>query len=62
MKSKTWNFARDFNVYFCIHLFLHNLRVLNVDLSDNVLYLDTFTYKLAKHKMVTKMLRKRHIF
>ena len=39
----------------------HNLRVLNVNLSYNVLYLETFTYELAKHKMATKMLRKRHI-
>ena len=55
---------RDFNVglYFCSHLFIHNLRVLDVNLSDNVLYLETFTFKLAKHKMVTQMLRKPHIF
>ena len=35
---------------------------MNVNLSDNALYLETFTYKLAKHKMATKMLGKRHIF
>ena len=62
MKSETWNFAQDFSVYFCIHLFLHNLRELNVNLSDNVRYLETFTFKLAKHKMATKMLRKPYIF
>ena len=44
------------------HLFLHNLRVLYVNLPENVLYLETFTLKLAKHKMATKMLRKPHIF
>ena len=31
-------------------------------MSDNILYLATFTFKLAKHKMATKMLRKPHIF
>ena len=36
--------------------------MLNVNLPDNVLYLVTFTFKLAKHKMVTKMLRKPHMF
>ena len=57
-------FARDFSagLYFCSHLFLHNLRVLNVNLPDNVLYLETFTFKLEKHKMATKMLKKNHIF
>ena len=43
-------------------LFLHNLYVLNANLSDNVLYLETFSFKLAKHKMTTKMLREPHIF
>ena len=36
--------------------------MLNVNLPDNVLYLETFTFKLAKHKMATKILRKPHIF
>ena len=43
-------------------LFLHNVCVLNANMSDNVLYLETFTLKLAKHRMATKMLRKPHIF
>ena len=43
-------------------LFLHNLYVLNSNLSDNILYLVTFTFILAKHKMATKMLRTPHIF
>ena len=30
-------------------------------MSDNILYLVTFTLKLAKHKMAPKMLRKHHI-
>ena len=51
-----------FSVYFCIHLLSHNLLVLNKKLSDNVLYLETFTFKLAKHKVTTKMLRKPHSF
>ena len=34
---------------------------MNVNLPDNVLYLETFNFKLAKHKMATKMLRKPHI-
>ena len=54
------NFARDFSValYFFIHLFLHNLCALNSNLSDTILYLVTVTFKLAEHKMATKMLRK----
>ena len=32
---------------FCIHLFLHNLGELNSNLSNNILYLVTFTFKLA---------------
>ena len=56
MKSETWNFARDFSVYFLIHLFLHNVCGLNLNLSINILYLVTFTFILAKHKMATKML------
>ena len=48
------NFARDFSVSFCIHLFSHNLCVMNSNLSDNVLYLEAFTIELAKHKMATK--------
>ena len=43
-------------------LFLHNLCVLNMNLSDNVLYFRTFTFKLTKHKMATKILRKTYIF
>ena len=36
--------------------------MLNVNLPDNVLYFKTFTFKLAKHKMATKILRQPHIF
>ena len=36
--------------------------MLNANLSDNVLYLETLSFKLAKHKMTTKILRKPHIF
>ena len=62
LKSETWSFAREFSVYFFIHLFLHNVCVLKSNLSDSILYLMTFTFKLLKHKMATKMLRKAHIF
>ena len=48
--------------YVYAYLFLHNMCVLNSNLSDNILYLVTFTFKLAKHKMATKMLREPHIF
>ena len=36
--------------------------MLNSNLSDNILYLVTFTFKLAKHKINTKMFEKPHIF
>ena len=32
--------------------------MLNANLSDNILYLGTFTFKSAKHKMATKIIRK----
>ena len=35
--------------------------MLNSNLSNNILYLVSFTFILAKHKMATKMLRKPHI-
>ena len=35
----------------------NNVCVLYSNLSDNILYLVTFTYKLAKHKMAPKMLK-----
>ena len=47
---------------FLIHLFLHNMGVLNSSLSIDILYLVTFTFKLAKHKMAAKMLIKPRIF
>ena len=43
-------------------MFLHNLRVLNSNLSDNILYLVTFTFKLAKHKMAAEIQRYPRIF
>ena len=53
LKSETWDFAREFSVYFLTHLFLHNLCVLNSNLSVNILYLVTFTFTLVKYKMAT---------
>ena len=65
ISQHSWNLKHEILleilVYtFFIHLFLHNLCVLNSNLSDNILYLATF--KLAKHKMATKMFRKLRIF
>ena len=64
--SLGWNmkhefFFRDFSEYLFIHLFSHNLCELNSNLTDNILHLVTFTFKLEKHKMATKMLRNPHI-
>ena len=36
MKSETLNFALYLSVEFCVHLFLHNVGVLNVNLSKNI--------------------------
>ena len=36
--------------------------MLKANLSDNVLYFEIFTFKLAKHKIASKMLGKPHIF
>ena len=41
-------FSLIFCVYFFNHLFLHNVCVMIQNLSDTILYLVTFTYKLAK--------------
>ena len=46
---------------FVFTCFFLKLRALNASLSGNVLYLEEFTFKLAKHKMATKM-DKPHIF
>ena len=62
MKSEILSIGRYFSVYFLIHLFLHNLGVLNSSLSNDILYLVTFTFKLAKQKMAAEMLIKPHIF
>ena len=48
MKYEIVNFAPYLSVEFCIHLFLHNLGVLNANLSNNILSLMSFTFKLAK--------------
>ena len=57
--SMGWNLKHDFSRNFCVqfflHLFLHNLCVLHLNLSDNILYLVTFTFKLVKHQMAAKM-------
>ena len=62
LKSEILSVGRYFSVYFLIHLFLHNLGVLNSSFSDNTLYFATFTFKLAKHKMAAKILIKPRIF
>ena len=50
MESETLHFARYVGVDFCINLCLHNLSVWNTNLSNNILYLMSFTIKLAKQK------------
>ena len=63
--SLGWNLKHETLLGILVYtfvLFLHNLCVLNANMSDNALYLETFTFKLAKHKMATKMLSKLHIF
>ena len=58
LKSEILSIGRAFYCIFFIHLFLHNLSVLNSNLSNNILYLVmTFTFKLAKqngHQNVNK--------
>ena len=54
MESETLNFARYLGVYFFIHLFLHNFGVPNANLSNDILYLIFFTFKLAKQAIATK--------
>ena len=54
-KSVIYNYK--YHMYFFngrILQLLHNLGVLNSSLSNNILYLVTFTFKLAKHKMLIK--------
>ena len=41
-------------VKLALHLFLHKLSMLKLNMSDNILYLVSFTFKLAKPKMTTK--------
>ena len=56
--SMGWNLKHNLGLgILCsiIHLWLHNLSVTYSNLSDNILYLVTFTYKLEKHKMAAKM-------
>ena len=61
LKYETWNFARDCSGYSFIDFFLHNLCALNSNIWENILYLMTLIFKLTKHKMTTKMVRKPHI-
>ena len=43
--AEIWNFAWNVSLYLIIHLFLHNLCVLNSNLWDNILYLESLTFK-----------------
>ena len=61
LKSEILSIGR-YLVYIFIHLFLHNLGVLNLHLSNNILYLVAFAFKLAKHEMAAKMFIKPRIF
>ena len=63
--SRSWNlkyWALNGILVYIFHLFLHNLGVLKSSLSNDILYLVTFTFKLAKHKMAVKMLITPRIF
>ena len=55
MKSETLSLAWYQSVQFCIPLFLHNFGVLNANLTNKILYLMSFTFKLAKQKMIFKI-------
>ena len=55
MESETLNFVRSSSVEFFIYLFLHISGVLNANLSNNILYLMPFPFKLAKQKMTSKI-------
>ena len=45
LKYKTWNFARHLSANYFLRLFLHNLGVLNLNMSVNILSLVSFTFK-----------------
>ena len=45
---KHWTLLGKMTIQFVDHLLLHNLGVLNLNKSDNVLYLVSFTFKFAK--------------
>ena len=55
MKSEILNFVRYVSVKFCINLFLHNLNVLNANLSNNILCLMSFDVFVA-HKYTLSIL------
>ena len=60
MKFNTLNFARYLCVDICAHLFLQNVDVLNANLSNNILFLMSFTFKLSKQKMSSKITSLKH--
>ena len=53
LEYETLNIARHLSPVF-FHLFLHNLGVLSSNLSDDILSLVSFTFKLGKQKMAAK--------
>ena len=54
LKYDTLNFAGHLSLYFSSRLLLHNFHVLNSNLSNKIIYLLSFTFKLAKQKMAAK--------
>ena len=54
LKYETLNFALQLSLYFFTRLFLHNWCVLNLNLSDKIIYLMSFIFKSAKQKMAAK--------
>ena len=61
LKAEILSIGQQFNIYL-YPLFLHKLGVLNSNLSNNIIYLVTFTFKLAKNKMAAMMVIKYRIF
>ena len=51
MKSEALNFSRHLSLEFVVHLFLHNLCVLNSNRSDSFVVLDS--YSVISHIIVS---------
>ena len=54
LKYKILNFDRHLSANYFLRLFLHNLGVLNLNMSVNILSLVSFTFIKAKQQMAAK--------